>query len=212
MGPGSVESRHQISPQNTAPQLRTDHTFSQSKGSLDRLDEKPLDLGPPLPPKAEASTFISEGQTPRPGSAGEGGHPGGGGTSRWGRGTLNLTLTRYLPRERPVCAEDQPPNASHVQIPASIPHGPQGALLRAWGAGEEPHGTLRPQRFPPRAPSSLGALGKGPTAGELPPPFLPPPAGSARLGRWQAREPVGRMPGIPPLGILCGPREGLERI
>ncbi|XP_027950604.1 probable palmitoyltransferase ZDHHC8 isoform X2 [Eumetopias jubatus] len=30
---------------------------SKSKGSLDRLDEKPLDLGPPLPPKAEAGTF-----------------------------------------------------------------------------------------------------------------------------------------------------------
>uniref|UniRef100_A0A8D1IUY3 Palmitoyltransferase n=1 Tax=Sus scrofa TaxID=9823 RepID=A0A8D1IUY3_PIG len=42
---------------------------SKSKGSLDRLDEKPLDLGPPLPPKAEASTFGSDLQTPRPGSA-----------------------------------------------------------------------------------------------------------------------------------------------
>nr|XP_030692300.1 probable palmitoyltransferase ZDHHC8 isoform X4 [Globicephala melas] len=42
---------------------------SKSKGSLDRLDEKPLDLGPPLPPKAEAGTFGSDLQTPRPGSA-----------------------------------------------------------------------------------------------------------------------------------------------
>ncbi|KAB1255616.1 putative palmitoyltransferase ZDHHC8 [Camelus dromedarius] len=42
---------------------------SKSKGSLDRLDEKPLDLGPPLPPKAEAGTFASDLQTPRPGSA-----------------------------------------------------------------------------------------------------------------------------------------------
>uniref|UniRef100_A0A8D0PCD9 Palmitoyltransferase n=1 Tax=Sus scrofa TaxID=9823 RepID=A0A8D0PCD9_PIG len=42
---------------------------SKSKGSLDGLDEKPLDLGPPLPPKAEASTFGSDLQTPRPGSA-----------------------------------------------------------------------------------------------------------------------------------------------
>lgn len=49
----------------------TDHAPSQSKGSLDRLDEKPLDLGPPLPPKAEAGTFGSDRQTPRPGSAGE---------------------------------------------------------------------------------------------------------------------------------------------
>ncbi|XP_054448804.1 palmitoyltransferase ZDHHC8 [Pteronotus mesoamericanus] len=42
---------------------------SKSKGSLDRLDEKPLDLGPPLPPKSEAGTFGSDRQTPRPGSA-----------------------------------------------------------------------------------------------------------------------------------------------
>lgn len=42
---------------------------SKSKGSLDRLDEKPLDLGPPLPPKVEAGTFGSDLQTPRPGSA-----------------------------------------------------------------------------------------------------------------------------------------------
>ncbi|XP_032731737.1 probable palmitoyltransferase ZDHHC8 isoform X3 [Lontra canadensis] len=42
---------------------------SKSKGSLDRLDEKPLDLGPPLPPKAEASTFGGDLQTPRPSSA-----------------------------------------------------------------------------------------------------------------------------------------------
>nr|XP_012631978.1 probable palmitoyltransferase ZDHHC8 isoform X4 [Microcebus murinus] len=42
---------------------------SKSKGSLDRLDEKPLDLGPPLPPKIDASTFGSDLQTPRPGSA-----------------------------------------------------------------------------------------------------------------------------------------------
>uniref|UniRef100_A0A2K5IVM8 Palmitoyltransferase n=1 Tax=Colobus angolensis palliatus TaxID=336983 RepID=A0A2K5IVM8_COLAP len=42
---------------------------SKSKGSLDRLDEKPLDLGPPLPPKIEAGTFSSDLQTPRPGSA-----------------------------------------------------------------------------------------------------------------------------------------------
>uniref|UniRef100_A0A8C3WCV5 protein S-acyltransferase n=1 Tax=Catagonus wagneri TaxID=51154 RepID=A0A8C3WCV5_9CETA len=42
---------------------------SKSKGSLDRLDEKPLDLVPPLPPKAEASTFGSDLQTPRPSSA-----------------------------------------------------------------------------------------------------------------------------------------------
>nr|XP_012309641.1 probable palmitoyltransferase ZDHHC8 isoform X2 [Aotus nancymaae] len=40
-----------------------------SKGSLDRLDEKPLDLGPPLPPKIEAGTFSSDLQTSRPGSA-----------------------------------------------------------------------------------------------------------------------------------------------
>lgn len=51
----------------------TDRAPSQSKGSLDRLDEKPLDLGPPLPPKAEAGTFGSDLQTPRPGSAGEAG-------------------------------------------------------------------------------------------------------------------------------------------
>ncbi|KAF5910484.1 hypothetical protein HPG69_006129 [Diceros bicornis minor] len=42
---------------------------SKSKGSLDRLDEKPLDLGPPLPAKAEAGTFGGDRQTPRPGSA-----------------------------------------------------------------------------------------------------------------------------------------------
>uniref|UniRef100_A0A2K6TP93 Palmitoyltransferase n=1 Tax=Saimiri boliviensis boliviensis TaxID=39432 RepID=A0A2K6TP93_SAIBB len=42
---------------------------SKSKGSLDRLDEKPLDLGPPLPPKIEAGTFSSDLQTSRPGSA-----------------------------------------------------------------------------------------------------------------------------------------------
>ncbi|XP_070372804.1 palmitoyltransferase ZDHHC8 isoform X3 [Equus asinus] len=42
---------------------------SKSKGSLDRLDEKPLDLGPPLPPKADAGTFSGDRQTPRPGSA-----------------------------------------------------------------------------------------------------------------------------------------------
>ncbi|XP_034498491.1 probable palmitoyltransferase ZDHHC8 isoform X4 [Ailuropoda melanoleuca] len=42
---------------------------SKSKGSLDRLDEKPLDLGPPLPPKAEAGTFGGDLQTPRPSSA-----------------------------------------------------------------------------------------------------------------------------------------------
>ncbi|XP_019670438.1 palmitoyltransferase ZDHHC8 isoform X3 [Prionailurus viverrinus] len=44
---------------------------SKSKGSLDRLDEKPLDLGPPLPPKVEAGTFGGDLQTPRPSSAGE---------------------------------------------------------------------------------------------------------------------------------------------
>ncbi|XP_037351912.1 palmitoyltransferase ZDHHC8 isoform X5 [Talpa occidentalis] len=49
--------------------LKASLGHSKSKGSLDRLDEKPLDLGPPLPPKAEASTFISDRQTPRPGSA-----------------------------------------------------------------------------------------------------------------------------------------------
>lgn len=53
------------------PLPTTDHTPSQSKGSLDRLDEKPLDLGPPLPPKAEAGTFGGDLQTPRPSSAGE---------------------------------------------------------------------------------------------------------------------------------------------
>ncbi|XP_012510461.1 PREDICTED: probable palmitoyltransferase ZDHHC8 isoform X3 [Propithecus coquereli] len=42
---------------------------SKSKGSLDGLDEKPLDLGPPLPPKIDAGTFGSDLQTPRPGSA-----------------------------------------------------------------------------------------------------------------------------------------------
>ncbi|XP_058137854.1 LOW QUALITY PROTEIN: palmitoyltransferase ZDHHC8 [Dasypus novemcinctus] len=42
---------------------------SKSKGSLDLLDEKPLDLGPPLPPKVETGTFGSDLQTPRPGSA-----------------------------------------------------------------------------------------------------------------------------------------------
>nr|XP_036849240.1 palmitoyltransferase ZDHHC8 isoform X3 [Manis javanica] len=42
---------------------------SKSKGSLDRLDEKPLDLGPPLPSKVEVGTFGSNLQTPRPGSA-----------------------------------------------------------------------------------------------------------------------------------------------
>ncbi|KAM5312724.1 palmitoyltransferase ZDHHC8 isoform 3-T3 [Glossophaga mutica] len=42
---------------------------SKSKGSLDRLDEKPLDLGPPLLPKSETGTFGSDRQTPRPGSA-----------------------------------------------------------------------------------------------------------------------------------------------
>lgn len=56
----------------------TDHTPSQSKGSLDRLDEKPLDLGPPLPPKSETGTFGSDRQTPRPGSAGEAGPTTGG--------------------------------------------------------------------------------------------------------------------------------------
>ncbi|XP_078198225.1 palmitoyltransferase ZDHHC8 isoform X6 [Callithrix jacchus] len=40
-----------------------------SKGSLDRPDEKPLDLGPPLPPEIEAGTFSSGLQTSRPGSA-----------------------------------------------------------------------------------------------------------------------------------------------
>ncbi|XP_064128645.1 palmitoyltransferase ZDHHC8 isoform X6 [Loxodonta africana] len=42
---------------------------SKSKGSLDQLDEKPMDLGPPLPPKVEAGTFSSDLQTSRPGSA-----------------------------------------------------------------------------------------------------------------------------------------------
>ncbi|XP_048199452.1 palmitoyltransferase ZDHHC8 isoform X3 [Perognathus longimembris pacificus] len=42
---------------------------SKSKGSLDHLDEKPLDLGPPLPPKIEASTFAGDLKSPRPGSA-----------------------------------------------------------------------------------------------------------------------------------------------
>ncbi|XP_038944196.1 palmitoyltransferase ZDHHC8 isoform X2 [Rattus norvegicus] len=42
---------------------------SKSKGSLDQLDEKPLDLGPPLPPKMEAGTFGRDLKTPRPGSA-----------------------------------------------------------------------------------------------------------------------------------------------
>ncbi|XP_051693180.1 palmitoyltransferase ZDHHC8 isoform X1 [Oryctolagus cuniculus] len=42
---------------------------SKSKGSLDRLDEKPLDLGPPLPPKMESSTFSGDVKTPRPASA-----------------------------------------------------------------------------------------------------------------------------------------------
>ncbi|XP_006994534.1 palmitoyltransferase ZDHHC8 isoform X3 [Peromyscus maniculatus bairdii] len=42
---------------------------SKSKGSLDQLDEKPLDLGPPLPPKIEAGTFGRDLKTPRPGSA-----------------------------------------------------------------------------------------------------------------------------------------------
>ncbi|XP_049979008.1 palmitoyltransferase ZDHHC8 isoform X4 [Alexandromys fortis] len=44
-------------------------TNEQSKGSLDQLDEKPLDLGPPLPPKIEAGTFGRDLKTPRPGSA-----------------------------------------------------------------------------------------------------------------------------------------------
>lgn len=56
-----------------------DHAPSQSKGNLDQLDEKPLDLGPPLPPKVEAGTFSSDRQTPRPGSAGEVG------PAKWGR-------------------------------------------------------------------------------------------------------------------------------
>ncbi|XP_055466256.1 palmitoyltransferase ZDHHC8 isoform X1 [Psammomys obesus] len=42
---------------------------SKSKGSLDQLDEKPLDLGPALPPKIEAATFGRDLKTPRPGSA-----------------------------------------------------------------------------------------------------------------------------------------------
>ncbi|XP_040859729.1 palmitoyltransferase ZDHHC8 isoform X2 [Ochotona curzoniae] len=42
---------------------------SKSKGSLDRLDEKPLDLGPPLPPKIESSAFSGDLKTPRPASA-----------------------------------------------------------------------------------------------------------------------------------------------
>ncbi|XP_026633269.1 probable palmitoyltransferase ZDHHC8 isoform X3 [Microtus ochrogaster] len=42
---------------------------SKSKGSLDQLDEKPLDLGPPLPPKIEAGTFGRDLKMPRPGSA-----------------------------------------------------------------------------------------------------------------------------------------------
>ncbi|XP_032755789.1 probable palmitoyltransferase ZDHHC8 isoform X1 [Rattus rattus] len=42
---------------------------NKSKGSLDQLDEKPLDLGPPLPPKMEAGTFGRDLKTPRPGSA-----------------------------------------------------------------------------------------------------------------------------------------------
>ncbi|KAM7051234.1 palmitoyltransferase ZDHHC8 isoform 2-T2 [Molossus nigricans] len=42
---------------------------SKSKGNLDQLDEKPLDLGPPLAPKSEANTFGGDRQTPRPGSA-----------------------------------------------------------------------------------------------------------------------------------------------
>ncbi|XP_003801762.2 probable palmitoyltransferase ZDHHC8 isoform X1 [Otolemur garnettii] len=49
--------------------LKASLSRSKSKGSLDRLDEKPLDLGPPLPPKLDASTFSSDLQTPRPGSA-----------------------------------------------------------------------------------------------------------------------------------------------
>ncbi|XP_074177983.1 palmitoyltransferase ZDHHC8 isoform X2 [Rhinolophus sinicus] len=49
--------------------LKASLGHSKSKGSLDRLDEKPLDLGPPLPPKAEAVTFSGDRQTPRPGSA-----------------------------------------------------------------------------------------------------------------------------------------------
>lgn len=60
-----------VKPPATYTLPTTDHAPSQSKGSLDRLDEKPLDLGPPLPPKAEAVTFSGDRQTPRPGSAGE---------------------------------------------------------------------------------------------------------------------------------------------
>lgn len=61
----------QLSPVSGHTLPTTDHAPSQSKGNLDQLDEKPLDLGPPLPPKSEASTFGGDRQTPRPGSAGE---------------------------------------------------------------------------------------------------------------------------------------------
>lgn len=105
----------------------TDHIPFQSKGSLDRLDEKPLDLGPPLPPKVEAGTFGSDLQTPRPGSAGEVGAPEG----RKGRRAIPASPRPISSRERPVGAEDQPPDTCHVQVPACLSHGSQGAILRA---------------------------------------------------------------------------------
>ncbi|XP_004701253.1 palmitoyltransferase ZDHHC8 [Echinops telfairi] len=42
---------------------------SKSKVNLDQLDEKPLGLGPPLPPKVEAGSFSSDLQATRRGSA-----------------------------------------------------------------------------------------------------------------------------------------------
>uniref|UniRef100_A0A8D0XVZ8 Palmitoyltransferase n=1 Tax=Sus scrofa TaxID=9823 RepID=A0A8D0XVZ8_PIG len=107
---------------------------SKSKGSLDRLDEKPLDLGPPLPPKAEASTFGSDLQTPRPGSAGEVKSPNG------GRGLDGSQPDHGLsPPESALSAHrTSPPTPAMYKFRPNFPTGPKAPFC---GPGEQVTGT-----------------------------------------------------------------------
>uniref|UniRef100_A0A8D1MI37 Palmitoyltransferase n=1 Tax=Sus scrofa TaxID=9823 RepID=A0A8D1MI37_PIG len=107
---------------------------SKSKGSLDRLDEKPLDLGPPLPPKAEASTFGSDLQTPRPGSAGEVKLPNG------GRGLDGSQPDHGLsPPESALSAHrTSPPTPAMYKFRPNFPTGPKAPFC---GPGEQVTGT-----------------------------------------------------------------------
>uniref|UniRef100_A0A8D0U6R6 Palmitoyltransferase n=1 Tax=Sus scrofa TaxID=9823 RepID=A0A8D0U6R6_PIG len=107
---------------------------SKSKGSLDGLDEKPLDLGPPLPPKAEASTFGSDLQTPRPGSAGEVKSPNG------GRGLDGSQPDHGLsPPESALSAHrTSPPTPAMYKFRPNFPTGPKAPFC---GPGEQVTGT-----------------------------------------------------------------------